>query len=322
MLERFNQIGLRPKISVLIPVYNREDLLKQAVDSVLCQSYDNIEIIIADNCSSDNTLAVAQRYAQVDARIKVLNNTINLGPVGNWQVCLNESTGDLVHWLWSDDWIEPDFYADAIEEMRSKNTNILTTWNFRSDELNVTSDRYVSWCFEHEKLPGKTAAQKLLAVTNELPLSPAAWILPIKLVKKGFFTDIDPVGRYNPVEKGVGVDSLMIVHCAAQSDCVAVLRKPSVTFRSHDNISNKLGASGELTLLYSIAHLWYSQRFEPELNLIHATRLFLRACKGCWLCKRDAIPVIKAILKYVAHLNIKKVGLWDPFRSRRARFRR
>lgn len=311
-----------PKISVLIPVYNREDLLRQAVESVLQQEYENLEIIISDNCSTDATLSVAREFASIDSRVRVFKNDTNVGPVANWKACLKRASGEYVHWLWSDDWIEEGFYSDAVRLMRAKRTNVLTTWNYRTSGLEKDSDRYISWSYEHEEISGKAAAQKILAVTNELPLSPAAWILPAESVRRGFFDEIPDVGRFHPVEKGVGVDSLMIVESVVSADVVAVLRKPSVTFRSHDNISNSLSASGELSLLYSLAHIWYATRFRPELTFKNAVRLFLRAGKGLFRCKGDKYLVAKGILGMIFLINVKSIGFVDPYSSRRVKFKK
>src|SRR5258706_16482309 len=72
-----------PLLSVLTPVYNGAGFLAQCVDSVLSQTFGDYEYIIVNNCSTDDTLAIARSYAARDARIRVHNNTDFLGVIEN-----------------------------------------------------------------------------------------------------------------------------------------------------------------------------------------------------------------------------------------------
>ena len=63
-------MSLKNKVSILVPVYNREDLIGQTLNSALNQTYKNIEIIVVDNSSTDNTWEVVQSYEKQDSRIK------------------------------------------------------------------------------------------------------------------------------------------------------------------------------------------------------------------------------------------------------------
>lgn len=256
-----------PKLSVLIPTFNRENLVGQAIDSVLNQAFSDFEIICTDNASEDKTWDVLQAYAAKDSRIKVFRNDTNLGPVGNWKASLNRASGEYVHWLWSDDWIEADFYTDAFSTMQEDGTQVLSTWNYRSDNPNDFDEKYISWRFSLPTVPGVVAAKKLLLLQTELPASPAAYILPTNLVRKYFCDDIFKLDdKIDPVRKGVGVDSLMIVGCAMNVEKVSILRKPSVVFRAHDNLSVNLAREGTLTKMYLLAHIWFIAQHGPKLN--------------------------------------------------------
>jgi len=101
------------KVSVLIPVYNREALVARAIESARAQTHNNLEIVVSDNASSDNTWSVVQRLASADSRIRPLRNEANVGPTRNWIRGLAECRGDYVKILWSDDWLEPT----CIEEL-------------------------------------------------------------------------------------------------------------------------------------------------------------------------------------------------------------
>lgn len=264
----------QPKLSVLIPTYNREDYVGMAIESVLNQEFYDIEIICSDNASTDKTFQILLEYQKNDPRVKVFRNNKNLGPVWNWQKCLENATGEYVHWLWSDDWIEPNFYVDAFRQMERDGTRVLSTWNYRSDNLQDVEDKYLSWRFSLAHVPGAIAARKVLLLKSELPLSPAAYILPRDLVNKHFYTIIPRLTKnIDPVNKGVGVDSLMIAGCCLDVEGVSVLQKPSVTFRKHDNLSTQLAKDGSLQKMYFLAHVWFLSNTPVFLGLINTLRV-------------------------------------------------
>ena len=102
-----------PKISIAIPTFNRRSLLGKTIDSVLEQSYPNLEIIISDNCSTDGTSDLVSAYC--DERIIYFRQSENLGMVGNWNFCLEHATGEFFLLLSDDDMLE----RDAIEGLSS-----------------------------------------------------------------------------------------------------------------------------------------------------------------------------------------------------------
>ncbi|MBN2068148.1 MAG: glycosyltransferase family 2 protein [Opitutales bacterium] len=101
-------------VSILIPVFNRENLVGKAIESAINQTYGNIEIIVVDNCSSDGTWRVLQEFASKDSRVRIFRNDENVGPVRNWHRCLSLSTGSYVKFLFSDDWIDSGYLDELM----------------------------------------------------------------------------------------------------------------------------------------------------------------------------------------------------------------
>ncbi|MES2592725.1 MAG: glycosyltransferase family 2 protein [Bacteroidota bacterium] len=97
-----------PLISICIPTYNGEKYLKECLNSVLSQTYKNIEIIIVDDCSTDATTAILENYMAEDRRIILYKNTSNLGLVGNWNKCLELAKGEWIKFVFQDDLIVHD----------------------------------------------------------------------------------------------------------------------------------------------------------------------------------------------------------------------
>ncbi|KAF0132912.1 MAG: glycosyl transferase family protein [Candidatus Saganbacteria bacterium] len=92
---------MSPKVSVCIPNFNRSNYLKEAIDSVLSQTFTDFELIIVDDLSTDNSAEVVRSYS--DSRIKFYVNKRNLGLVGNWNECLSKASGEYVSILHNDD---------------------------------------------------------------------------------------------------------------------------------------------------------------------------------------------------------------------------
>ena len=92
-----------PKISVLVPVFNGERYLAECLDSVLAQDWPDFELLIGDNCSTDGTVAIIERYAARDSRLRWWRNSSNLGMAGNFNACLHQARGEYVKYVLHDD---------------------------------------------------------------------------------------------------------------------------------------------------------------------------------------------------------------------------
>lgn len=117
-----------PLVTIAIPTYNRGDsYLKQTIQSALNQSYQNIEIIISDNCSTDNTEEVVKGFN--DSRIRYFKHKKNIEANNNFNFCLQEAKGEYFQLLQDDDLIDKDFVETCIEELNhnSSDTGIIRT---------------------------------------------------------------------------------------------------------------------------------------------------------------------------------------------------
>lgn len=92
-------------VSIIIPVYNSDTYLHKCIDSVRTQSYQNLEIIVVDDGSTDNSSLICDEYARMDTRIKVFHHE-NQGSALSRKFALGKSSGDYVLMVDSDDWIE------------------------------------------------------------------------------------------------------------------------------------------------------------------------------------------------------------------------
>ena len=97
-----------PMVTIGIPTYNRANgYLKETLESALAQTYPNIEIVVADNCSPDNTRSVVEGYK--DLRIRYYRHEVGMKPNDNFNFCLQQANGAYFLLLCDDDKIDPDF---------------------------------------------------------------------------------------------------------------------------------------------------------------------------------------------------------------------
>ena len=99
-----------PKVSIIVPIYNVEQYLRRCIDSLLAQTYTNIEIVLVDDGSPDNCGDICDEYAQTDTRIKVIHKK-NCGLSAARNSGIEAVSGEWVTFIDSDDWLE----TDAIE---------------------------------------------------------------------------------------------------------------------------------------------------------------------------------------------------------------
>jgi len=113
------------KISIIIPVYNVEDFLPKCLDSVINQTYKNIEIIVINDETPDNSQRIIDEYIINDNRIVSIIHKKNKGLGGARNTGINVATGDYIFFLDSDDWIENTAIETLIDEIKKNNSDII-----------------------------------------------------------------------------------------------------------------------------------------------------------------------------------------------------
>ena len=97
---------MEPLVSICIPAYNNAAYIKDTIDSILSQTYKNLELVIVDDKSKDDTVAVIKSIP--DERIRLYENEKNLGMSGNWNHCLELCKGEYIKLICADDMLAPD----------------------------------------------------------------------------------------------------------------------------------------------------------------------------------------------------------------------
>jgi glycosyltransferase involved in cell wall biosynthesis len=176
-------LSSQPLVSVVTPLYNAEKYLAECIESVLAQTYRNWEYIIVNNHSRDDSLAIAEAYAQRDARIRVVNNREFLPMIPNWNHALRQISEQsqfckVVH---ADDWLFPECIERMVEvALQHPTVGIVSAYRLNEDRVDLDGLPYPSTV-----VPGRVAGRLSLA-SNPLYLfgSPTSILIRSDLIRR------------------------------------------------------------------------------------------------------------------------------------------
>ena len=114
-----------PRVSIGVAVYNGERFLSKTLDSLLAQTFTELEIIICDNCSSDATEQICRSYAASDSRIQYHRNSANIGAPRNFNLVTTLSRGEYFKWSGADDLCAPAMIERCVEVLDQRSDVVL-----------------------------------------------------------------------------------------------------------------------------------------------------------------------------------------------------
>ena len=132
----------KARVSIGLPVFNGEDYIEEALDSILAQTHEDFELIISDNASTDQTPQICQNYAAKDPRIRYFRNPENLGGVRNYNRTFELSGGEFFKWAGHDDMLAPSFLEKCVRALDERPDTVLVHSQARiiDEESRVTAN--------------------------------------------------------------------------------------------------------------------------------------------------------------------------------------
>jgi glycosyltransferase involved in cell wall biosynthesis len=121
----------RPLVSVGLPVFNGENYVRKAIESILAQRLGDFELIVCDNASTDATAEICRSFAERDRRVRYVRHACNLGAGPNFDICFNLSRGRYFLWTAHDDMLAPDYLSRAVAELEHHPQAVLCTAGIR-----------------------------------------------------------------------------------------------------------------------------------------------------------------------------------------------
>lgn len=217
-----------PLVSIVIPVFNREKLVREAIDSALSQTYNNIEVVVIDNCSTDHTWEVISGYRS--SKVRVYRNDSNIGPVLNWKRGVELCKGEYVKLLFSDDMISENYVEENLKYFDKDTAFVLSPeQKLRNGEL--SSQRV----YKKNRFTSREYFKNLyVQYVKAFPVSPGAAMFRKTDIEKAFVLDIPTMGDLKPMKNGAGIDLLIYMMIAIKYPYIAIATESQAIFRAHD----------------------------------------------------------------------------------------
>ncbi len=158
-----------PLVTIGLPVYNGENFIAEALDSILSQTYRNFELVITDNASTDRTQAICERYAARDPRIRYHRFDQNAGAAKNYNRAFELSQGKYFKWAAHDDLLYPEFLKTAVEVFENAQQNLCIVYS----RVHYIDGKGETTHLDQETLDveGGTAAQRLFLFLQRISLA-------------------------------------------------------------------------------------------------------------------------------------------------------
>lgn len=135
-------------ISVVVPVYNAEEYLRKCIESILKQTYENLQIILVDDGSLDRSGEICEEYAMADFRIEVVHKE-NGGPASARKAGIVLARGQYIGFVDADDYIDPDFYQMLLEDITKSGADLVHSGCFlENDNSIMQNNRYETGVYE------------------------------------------------------------------------------------------------------------------------------------------------------------------------------
>lgn len=245
---------MEPLVSICIPAYNNAAYIKETIDSVLNQTYQNIELVVVDDNSKDNTYEIVSSIP--DKRVKAYKNEKNLGMSGNWNRCLELVTGEFIKLICADDLIAQDAIEKEAKALMENPTAVLVSSDSKLVDMQGKTHGTYKRYGKAGLVDGKKVAKKGLRSQNYFG-APLANMIRRNALEKvvGFDTDFVYILDY---------DFFMRLACLGD---IFVIHEPLNGFRIRDDSNTGQVMGGGKGKAYIEEHRLLLEKHKEELDL-------------------------------------------------------
>lgn len=259
-------------ISIIVPIYKIESLLPECIDSIINQSYLDLEIILVDDGSPDRCPIICDEYAKRDSRIKVIHKT-NGGLVSARKAGLEIATGEYISYVDGDDWIEPKMYEEMMSHVLNYNVDMVIA-GFKKDIGGIATNKINSLqvgYYDKKGISDEIISDMMFADEENQPgIYTYVWN---KLFRKSILYKYQ-MDVYDGISLGedAAVVYPMILNCKSiyisESCCYHYRQRADSMLKLGSKIENDIN---RIRLLYSFLYRKFSEseyinRLEKELN--------------------------------------------------------
>lgn len=219
-----------PLVSIIVPIYNVKDYLITCIDSILSQSYSNIEVILVDDGSTDGSAVICDNYAKINKNIKVIHKK-NGGLVSARKKGLQEADGDYIQFVDGDDWIHPQMTEKLIFEMLSSNVDLVTCGVYK-----VNDKKTIVKVYFEEGVYNRTQMEKIIfpqmIFSGEYFESGIYPFLVNKLFRKQILL---PYCKKVPDDITIGEDAACVYPLILSLNSISIIEEPFYYYRQNNN---------------------------------------------------------------------------------------
>lgn len=267
----------QPTFSVIIPVYNNEKFLSSCLDSILLQTYENIEVICINDGSTDHSLSIMEQYAEIDPRIMIINQT-NKGPAETRNVGIDTAIGQYILFLDSDDYYAPNTCERIYKEItKRKNPDAVIFGTHLFPEVPRASD----WHY-HVLTTPNTYYDKV--TDTELLTKPYLKVYSWRCCFKREFLNAKSL-RFNPAFK-YGEDALFMYEAVIKFKGIAVISDKLYNYRhfNTDSLMNQISKDynvftrEQMRILKQLLTVSKANGIKPSGNLFQYSCDFIFGC--------------------------------------------
>lgn len=286
-----------PKVTVALPVYNGENYLQEAIDSVLTQSFADFELILRDNASNDRTAAICLAAARSDSRVRYIRNESNVGAGPNFNGLVELARGRYFKWLAHDDVMAPGFLAACVETLDADPSAVLACPRVRFlDPQGAPLDEYVS--------PYRTDAHDRVTRFSEMLKGGHRCFEVFGLIRLNDLRLTKLIGNYN------NGDGVLLAHLALLGRLAVI---PEALFMSRKHPQSSMYVFRVVDPHSKPDHEGYANWFDPRnkvgfsKSLTRASADLFSMIRGTRMTWRERVGSCSAYLRWL-RANWRGIG--------------
>ena len=246
------------KLSIIIPVYNVEQYLRQCIESIINQTLKDIEIICVDDCSTDNSFNVLEEYAKKDERIKIIKHDINKGLGSARNTGIKFSKGEYIGFIDSDDYISLDYFENLYNTAKKYNSDITSTLNIKLYDMNSNKINNSYYNFKKKEYKSDWNLKYIENIFSYNAIAPYVWN---KIYRRSFL--IDKKIEFMDIKFGCE-DANFTIKYMAHKPKISFNNKSIIYYRQRKNSLTDIVKINKESVLSAIIHMTDALKYYEE----------------------------------------------------------
>jgi glycosyltransferase involved in cell wall biosynthesis len=300
---------LNTELTIVIPIFNAGKYLNECLDSILTQTYENFELICVNDCSSDNSLEILTDYSKQDARIKIINNSTNLGPGANRNLGIKSAKGKYITFVDADDfYLHKNCLHELMKQMKENDLDLLI---YNHKEFDNNTQSFVPETQKKFGFPYKD--EDINHIWTEREIQEHYFSITIFPVLKIYLTET-LINNEIYFPEGIFYEDTPFAHYVSLF-CSRVMVLKSAFYGYRVNVptsttSNIMAKFDSITAMHMCMYNFLQERNLFEIHKLKFTKLFISSICGYFLPQildvNKAQELNKQILDFIHMLSLTK----------------